>query len=97
MDWLQRPAEQAQKLLQAIKEAQEVLRNEGVQKRDVAVPVEIVTIERGNVSELRLEALPETPANFLQRSHANGNSHASRSSVDLANAIGEVCGRCRRG
>jgi len=66
MDWLQRPAEQAQKLLQAIKDAQEVLRNEGVQKRDVAVPVEIVTIERGDVAELRLEALPETTANFYK-------------------------------
>jgi very-short-patch-repair endonuclease len=31
MDWLQRPAEQAQKLLQAIEDAREALRNEGVQ------------------------------------------------------------------
>ncbi|HWH60444.1 MAG TPA: DUF3320 domain-containing protein [Terriglobales bacterium] len=66
MDWLQRPREQAQKLFQAIKDAQEVLRNEGVQKRDVAVPVEIVTIERGGVAELSLEALSETTASFYK-------------------------------
>jgi hypothetical protein len=33
-------------------------------KRNVTIPVEIVTIERGDVAELSLEALPETTANF---------------------------------
>lgn len=66
MDWLQRPAEQAQKLLQAIEDAQEALRNEGVQKRDVAISVEIVTIERGDIAELSLEAIPEIKANFYK-------------------------------
>jgi hypothetical protein len=64
MDWLQRPAEQAQKLLQAIEDARETLRNKGVQKHDVAV--EIVTIERGDIAELSLEALPETTATFYK-------------------------------
>jgi very-short-patch-repair endonuclease len=64
MDWLQRPAEQAQKLLHSIEDVRESLRNEAIQKRAVAVPVEIVTIERGEVAELRLETLPETAPNF---------------------------------
>ncbi|HEY4355853.1 MAG TPA: DUF3320 domain-containing protein [Acidobacteriaceae bacterium] len=64
MDWLQRPEEQAQRLLVAIEGARESLKNEGLREAKVAVPVEIVTIERGDVSEVSLETVSQNAAHF---------------------------------
>jgi very-short-patch-repair endonuclease len=66
MDWLQRPTEQARLLLHAIEEARKTLRSDELEKRDVAVPVEIVAIERGEVTEMSLKSLTESATNFYK-------------------------------
>ena len=66
MDWLQRPAEQTEVLLHAIKEAREAVRNGGLEKPANATPIEIVAIERGEVTEVSLQSVSESEANFYK-------------------------------
>lgn len=55
-DWFQRPAEQLQRTLQAIESAKRELseRSERTQNRSRAVPVDIITVDRGPVVEIGL-------------------------------------------
>ncbi len=60
MDWLNRPEEQARRLLDAVRDAVENLKVEKTQQRGAAVPVEIVSVDRGSTSEVGLQPLSES-------------------------------------
>lgn len=70
-DWFQRPTEQLQRTLQAIESAKRELseRSALIQQRSRAVPVDIITVDRGPVVEIGLvdaEVMAETTENYIE-------------------------------
>ncbi|GAA0547357.1 DUF3320 domain-containing protein [Rhizomicrobium palustre] len=65
-DWFQRPGEELERLIAKIEEAKAELRTRDAQRKTAprAVPVDVVTIERENVTEVGLAELEEDAAPF---------------------------------